>query len=477
MTTCSPISPGSQAGHLRHGQTFDTAYSLLVSELDQAIDEYRRTLRVSAREAVIDAIERFVHELQLVPAWFAEFERRAALVESACQENSPYAATREKALASFAGNPPAKSRIGLAMAQLRRASTAHPYFLSQVVEVRKSIESIRSDPSFDLSPAARQAFADWERECLIVQREAERLEVDGCWFLRFTYGANETENADGSRKVKEFLRTEPGGASLESIRFAATAITGWTRELGAARSGQVDTEVHLDEVSCQIGDEQPQEAQPFAGGTMFFFEDRVELCGVDICSGSRCKPRREILELLSRKHQDGAPFPYSGEELKAALVAKKIEIDPAGAIRDLRRQISSRLPVYSFGKDDVIRSRDSGYRLDSRIHVQFDNRPHTEAITDRDHAGDVPNVRNDDVRNDDVPDGAACSAAEERQAWILDQLSEEVRLKSPTVAKHFNCSKKTAERDLAALRRQGKIEHVGSARTGHYRVLPPSSAD
>ena len=45
------------------------------------------------------------------------------------------------------------------------------------------------------------------------------------------------------------------------------------------------------------------------------------------------------------------------------------------------------------------------------------------------------------------------------------------------VAEHFSCSLTTAQRDLKALKDEGKIEFVGSTRTGHYRLANPPLPD
>jgi predicted DNA-binding transcriptional regulator YafY len=55
-------------------------------------------------------------------------------------------------------------------------------------------------------------------------------------------------------------------------------------------------------------------------------------------------------------------------------------------------------------------------------------------------------------------------------------LAAERRLNARDVAKQFGCSVKTAQRDLAALRDEEKIEFVGAARTGYYRLRPPREA-
>ena len=77
------------------------AHATLTAALDEAIDMYKRNLRFPGPAPVIDAIERFVHELHLVPEWFAELERRAALVEKACAPGSAYDEARRHALDSY----------------------------------------------------------------------------------------------------------------------------------------------------------------------------------------------------------------------------------------------------------------------------------------------------------------------------------------------------------------------------------------
>ena len=57
--------------------------------------------------------------------------------------------------------------------------------------------------------------------------------------------------------------------------------------------------------------------------------------------------------------------------------------------------------------------------------------------------------------------------------FLLDaseRLAAGHQLKAPAVAEQFDCSIKTAQRDLTALRDEGKIEFVGAPRTGYYRL-------
>ena len=201
------------------------------------------------------------------------------------------------------------------------------------------------------------------------------------------------------------------------------------------------------------------------GGEMVFYANRVELCGVDICSGPRSGSRRIVLELLSKRQKDGSFVAYSGAELEAEAKGAGTQGSSGRWIEDLRSDIMESLRNHAnivSQKKDVILSGDRGYRFAESVTVQFIDQQAITDITDTGYAGDVPN---DDVRDVfDVPDDAAAA----RREWILQQLAAGTRLKAPDVVKQFDCVVKTAQRDLAALKDNGRIKFVGSARTGYY---------
>jgi len=231
---------------------------------------------------------------------------------------------------------------------------------------------------------------------------------------------------------------------------------------------------------------------PFQGGVMTFFQDRVELCGVDICSGPRCQTRRRILELLRRKQNDGKFVAYGSEQLAAELESNGRQGTAVGAIRDLRDSILEAMrdqANFACEREDVILSKGRGYRFAENITVHDGDDSAGPLITDKDETDDVPNVRNDeddnvrndegdDVRNvrsdtdDDVPN-VPDDAAGTRRTWILQQFAKGAQPKAPSVAEQFKCSVKTAQRDMAALKEEGKIEFVGVPRTGCYRLCRP----
>jgi hypothetical protein len=209
-------------------------------------------------------------------------------------------------------------------------------------------------------------------------------------------------------------------------------------------------------------------SNPFTGGELVFFEDRVEICGADVCSGPRSESRRAVLELLGRR-KNGTTFgAYSGEELESLAKQNGAKGTAAGWIRDLRGGITEALRTQaniSAGRRDVILSENGGrgYRLAESLAVRYDT---PTAITDISDITDTPKTT--DVR--DVVNVRDDEAARRRE-WIIQQLEGGVQLKAPIIAAQFKRTKKTAQRDLDALRDEGKIEFVGDPRTGYYRLV------
>lgn len=242
-------------------------------------------------------------------------------------------------------------------------------------------------------------------------------------------------------------------------------------QFDAARSPSID---HMQLPLLQSPDEHGDASalRPFDGGEMIFHADRVEFCGVDVCSGPRSSSKRTVLELLSQKHTDGTYVAFSGEELESQLKERGGRGTAAGSVRDLRDDIMVSLRSEAglvCRRRDVILSGGPGYRFAESVSVQVVEIPEITDITDIDESDNVRDVRIDEVYEAlDVPDDAAA-----RRDWILQQLAEGVRLKATNVAKHFKCSMKTAYRDLDALKDEEQIEYVGAQRTGYYRLCQP----
>jgi hypothetical protein len=267
----------------------------------------------------------------------------------------------------------------------------------------------------------------------------------------------ELELQEGAKLVERAMRPREGGPPRQANTISRN------NDANAPEQNPEDNQERATQV-----------VQPFLGGEIVFFPDRVELCGADICSGRRCQTKRTLLELLRVKQSDGSYAAYSSEQLAEALGQKSLPGRVTGAIRDLRDNIVEALRVHAnlrSGRHDVILSGGRGYRFAENITVHSSDEAKTTGITDMDESGGVPNVRNDHshhVRN--VRDRASIN----RRAWILRHLEGGHQLRAPAVAKHFKCSVKTAQRDLSALNQEGKIEFMGSPRTGTYRLRRPS---
>lgn len=445
-----------------------TAYGNLSSALTEAIELYRRTLRFPNSAPVIDAVERFVHELQLVPNHLAELERRVHLVETACAAGSEYSTARTAALASYSATPQQLCRGKLALDRLRGESTANPQFVSEVIEARKSIEAVLEEPSLGLSAAATDAFAAWRNVCRKIQQGAERLEVDGCWHLYHVYRAADPAPPERSQVAHAILQTNMGGANLDMILAAAESLVAWAAEEQLSSGAMPDNTNAKSGPVVNETSETPPESKQFSGGEIVFYEDRVQICGANICSGPRSGSKRIVLELLSRRKNGKSFNAYSGEELETEAKKNGAKGSPAGWIRDLRDDIVESLRNQSniiSGHKDVILSGEVGYRFAECLTVRYDSPPGITDITDTAEPADV---RDDDVRDVfDVRDDEATR----RRAWIIQQLQGGVQLKAPMVKAQFKRSAKTAQRDLDALRDEGKIEFVGDPRTGYYHLV------
>ncbi len=154
--------------------------------------------------------------------------------------------------------------------------------------------------------------------------------------------------------------------------------------------------------------EQPAKLAPFAGGEMVFYPDRVELCGVTICSGARSIRRRDTLNLLRVRQGQGFAY-YSGEELAREVGLSSGQNGAAGLIRDIRSEITEALCSQAnieCHDEDVILSGGPGYRFSEKISVQ--DGCDTASRKDQGHGPgnrdlNVPNLA-PDVLNPHVPD-------------------------------------------------------------------------
>jgi DNA-binding transcriptional ArsR family regulator len=264
-------------------------------------------------------------------------------------------------------------------------------------------------------------------------------------------------------QVETLAREHTDDSAIASMAIAehAIALPNNNSDDSALEGEAVEDEQDNGDPHCET------KLKQFTGGEMVFSKKCVKLCGVDICSGPRCQTRRKILDLLRQKKDDGSFVSYSGEVLAKELESEGNEGKVAGAIRDLRNDTVKALSTQasiSCSREDVILSGGPGYRLANCITVRIDGEVVSDEQSDISDMDNVTNGGTDDVTSDST------SSAEERSHWILEQLRSKVRLKRSDIAKHFSCTERTAQRDLNSLKDAGKIEFIGSPRTGYYRL-------
>jgi FixJ family two-component response regulator len=112
---------------------------------------------------------------------------------------------------------------------------------------------------------------------------------------------------------------------------------------------------------------------PFTGGEMVFFPARVTLCGRTVVEG-RTRMRR-ILEVLREKRGNGKFVAYSGAKLAAKLGATGGQNAIAETVKAFRNTVTEQLESAGFvcGREDVLLSRGTGYRLAESIMVRAGN--------------------------------------------------------------------------------------------------------
>ena len=243
---------------------------------------------------------------------------------------------------------------------------------------------------------------------------------------------------------------------------------------------------------------EPATPTAFSGGTMSFFDDHVELCGVNITGRRPAGSSRKILDVLRQKR--GNRFvAHSGDELVAKTQIKSASIQ--GAVRDLRERIQERLLAEAnidCGEEDVILTDDEGYRLADSINlsVQFVSEAeqgHTDqggdAFDPVTAAGcdpvnvpvrDPVKARDPVKRGDNDPVNVPVIDPDDpvsRRTWIVHQIASGRQLRAPQIAEEIGCSEKTAKRDLDSLKEEQQIEFVGAPKTGYYQLTRPAQAD
>ncbi|MEI8197559.1 MAG: hypothetical protein WCI73_16820, partial [Phycisphaerae bacterium] len=201
---------------------------------------------------------------------------------------------------------------------------------------------------------------------------------------------------------------------------------------------------------------------PFQGGELVFYPDRVELCGVTVVSSGKSCQMWTILDALTQRLDNGRYKSFEGNALANRVDGAGGQGSIAGSVRDFRRHVAEELGRelgLKVERDDVIETSKAGYRLNARI-----------AVKDHRNIGACPVPHPPiSVMHDKISTGPD-DAATERREQILAMLQSGERLRVPGIAAKMGCSYTTAKREVDALKIEGHIEFVGPAKTGYYKT-------
>ena len=220
----------------------------------------------------------------------------------------------------------------------------------------------------------------------------------------------------------------------------------------------------------------PQRVQPFKGGELVFYPDRVEICETKILGDTGIGHMRNILEALKETKASGKYVSYSGAQLAKRVGARGGQNAIAGCIRGFRNTVIKTLKEESgliCGRQDVIQSGDHGYRLNEWITVRENDSDFT--VPQPSGHGTVNGTVNAPSgtvkgRVNGTVSGIVNDRVEKRRRWILAALQDGRQMRVPELARGLQCSLRTARRELDWLKSHDMIKFVGAPRTGYYCV-------
>lgn len=191
-----------------------------------------------------------------------------------------------------------------------------------------------------------------------------------------------------------------------------------------------------------------EETRPLDGAELTFFENRVELAGVEICTADSGLIWRVML-LLRERRGDGRPRAFPGKLIADRLGLMRGQSAVCDAVSSFRKKVDSLLGDQGFevARDSIIVTGRAGYQINDSLDV--------------------------DDRTDQISLGGTCSKDEEvgpddRQAWFISELKKERRLRRKDYEKEFGISTATAKRDIRAL--DPEVDFVGSGASGYYAL-------
>ena len=158
----------------------------------------------------------------------------------------------------------------------------------------------------------------------------------------------------------------------------------------------------------------------------------------------------------------GLPDGLTLENIKQGMVAKR-----------------NKITVEILDKLDAIENYASGVRRIFKDYIGFDKQPEY-SISDNGIIVTLYNMNYNEKENEAQNDGINIDNVgqnvgqkfnvNDRKNIILKNIKETENLDTTEIARKLNVTKRTIERDLAELRKENKIEYIGSSKNGKWII-------
>ena len=162
----------------------------------------------------------------------------------------------------------------------------------------------------------------------------------------------------------------------------------------------------------------------------------------------------------------GLPDGLTLENIKQGMVAKR-----------------NKITVEILDKIDAIENYASGVRRIFKDYIGFDKQPeysisdngiivtlYNMNYNEKENVG-INEAQNDGINIDNVGQNVGQKInVNDRKNIILKNIKETESLDTTVIAKKLNVTKRTIERDLAELRKDNKIEYIGSSKNGKWII-------
>ena len=155
----------------------------------------------------------------------------------------------------------------------------------------------------------------------------------------------------------------------------------------------------------------------------------------------------------------GLPDGLTLENIKQGMVAKR-----------------NKITVEILDKIDAIENYASGVRRIFKDYIGFDKQPEY-SISDNGIIVTLYNMNYNEAQNDGINEEINVGQnvgqkfnVNDRKNIILKIIKETENLDTTDIARKLNVTKRTIERDLAALRKENKIEYIGSSKNGKWII-------